>query len=68
MKRISKRLVSLWLAVMLLAGLTFSAQVTAFAEEDPYHATGYCGAEQDGKNVQYFLFATVPSRFSAQAP
>ena len=66
MNRISKRLVSVLLAVLLTAGVTVSAQVTAFAEDDPYHATGYCGADTDKKTLRTFCLTTALSRFSAR--
>ncbi len=57
MKTKSCKWLSLLLAVAMLAGLFACAPFTATAAgSDPYHGMGYCGADADQKNVEWYLF------------
>lgn len=51
-----RRLLSVLLALAMLAGMIAAVPMTAEAvETDPYHAIGYCGSS-DEKKVEWYLF------------
>ena len=55
MKKLFYRTAGVLLALTLLCTVFFAAPLTAFADEEPYFATGTCGSPNT-EDVEYYLF------------
>ena len=50
-----KKLLSLLLCITMMTGVFAALPMTAYADESPYSAHGFCGAENEG-DVEWFAF------------